>query len=50
VKGADWGADKVVGAELVEKTGGRVVRIPYLQGFSTSEMIERIVKQNGENL
>lgn len=50
VKGADWSADKVVGAELVEKSGGRVLRIPYLQGFSTSEIIERIVKQNGENL
>jgi len=50
VKGADWTADKVVGAELVEKDGGRVVRIPYLQGFSTSEIIERIVKQDGENL
>lgn len=50
VKGADWSADKVVGAELVEKDGGRVVRIPYLQGFSTSEIIERIVKQDGENL
>ena len=50
VKGADWSADRVVGAELVEKSGGRVIRIPYLQGFSTSEIIERIVKQNGENL
>lgn len=50
VKGADWSADKVVGAELVEKDGGRVVRIPYLEGFSTSEIIERIVKQDGENL
>lgn len=49
-KGADWSADKVVGAELIEKSGGRVVRIPYLQGFSTSEIIERIVKQDGENL
>ena len=49
-KGADWNADKVVGAELVEKSGGRVVRIPYLQGFSTSEIIERIVKQHGESM
>jgi len=49
-KGADWNADKVVGAELVEKNGGRVVRIPYLQGFSTSEIVERIVKQNGESM
>ena len=49
-KGADWNADKVVGANLVEKSGGRVVRIPYLQGFSTSEIVERIVKQHGENM
>ena len=49
-KGADWNADKVVGAELVEQSGGRVVRIPYLQGFSTSEIIERIVKQHGESM
>ena len=49
-KGADWNADKVVGADLVEKSGGRVVRIPYLRGFSTSEIIERIVKQHGENM
>jgi rfaE bifunctional protein nucleotidyltransferase chain/domain len=50
VKGADWSADKVVGAELVEKGGGRVVRVPYLESFSTSEIIERIVKQDGEDL
>jgi len=50
VKGADWNADKVVGADLVEKSGGRVVRIPYLQGFSSSEIIERVVKQHGESM
>jgi D-beta-D-heptose 7-phosphate kinase/D-beta-D-heptose 1-phosphate adenosyltransferase len=46
-KGGDWSADKIVGAELVEQDGGRVVVIPYLKGFSTSAIIERIVKQNG---
>jgi D-beta-D-heptose 7-phosphate kinase/D-beta-D-heptose 1-phosphate adenosyltransferase len=46
-KGGDWSLDKIVGAELVQQSGGRVAVIPYLQGFSTSEIIERIVKQNG---
>lgn len=47
VKGGDWGKDQVVGSELVERNGGQVVVVPYLEGFSTSEIIERIVKQNG---
>jgi rfaE bifunctional protein nucleotidyltransferase chain/domain len=46
VKGGDW-EDNVVGSELVEKNGGRVVVVPYLEGFSTSKIIERISKTNG---
>jgi rfaE bifunctional protein nucleotidyltransferase chain/domain len=42
VKGGDWGAHEVVGADIVERNGGRVVRVPYLTGYSTSEIIERI--------
>jgi rfaE bifunctional protein nucleotidyltransferase chain/domain len=41
-KGGDWGADGVIGADIVEREGGRVVLVPYLKGYSTSEMIERI--------
>jgi rfaE bifunctional protein nucleotidyltransferase chain/domain len=41
-KGGDWGADGVVGADIVEREGGRVLLVPYLKGYSTSEMIERI--------
>lgn len=41
-KGGDWAAAEIIGADLVQKWGGRVVVVPYLQGFSTSEMIERI--------
>ena len=47
VKGGDWSAEKIVGADLVEEGGGRVEVIPYLKGFSTSEIIERIIKENG---
>jgi D-beta-D-heptose 7-phosphate kinase/D-beta-D-heptose 1-phosphate adenosyltransferase len=42
VKGGDWSADKIIGADLVEQKGGRVEVVPYLRGFSTSEIIERI--------
>jgi rfaE bifunctional protein nucleotidyltransferase chain/domain len=42
VKGGDWSADKIVGADVVAEHGGRVTVIPYLQGFSTTEIIERI--------
>jgi len=44
VKGGDWSADKIVGADVVEQNGGRVAVIPYLPGFSTTQIIERIKK------
>lgn len=43
VKGGDWGADAVVGREVVEANGGEVVLIPYQAGFSTTDIIERIM-------
>lgn len=42
VKGADWAADQIVGRDTVEARGGRVVRIPVEQGWSTSAIVERI--------
>lgn len=42
VKGGDWLKDEVVGRELVEEKGGRVEVIPYLEGYSTTKIIERI--------
>jgi D-beta-D-heptose 7-phosphate kinase/D-beta-D-heptose 1-phosphate adenosyltransferase len=41
-KGGDWSADKIIGADIVERRGGKVAVIPYLKGFSTTEIIERI--------
>ena len=43
VKGADWEEDAIVGKEVVEANGGRVVRIPLTQGASTSKIIEKIL-------
>jgi rfaE bifunctional protein nucleotidyltransferase chain/domain len=42
VKGADWAADRIVGRDTVEARGGKVVRIPVEQGWSTSAIVERI--------
>ena len=36
VKGADWAADEIVGRDVVEARGGRVVRMPIEAGFSTT--------------
>ena len=47
VKGGDWGGEKIVGADLVEEAGGRIVVIPYIKGFSTTEIIERIKNLDG---
>jgi D-glycero-beta-D-manno-heptose 1-phosphate adenylyltransferase len=42
VKGADWAADAIVGRDVVEARGGRVVRVPIEAGHSTSALVERI--------
>jgi rfaE bifunctional protein nucleotidyltransferase chain/domain len=42
VKGADWAPGTIVGADVVEARGGRVVRIPMAAGYSTTALIERI--------
>ena len=42
VKGADWPADQIVGRDTVEARGGRVVRVPVEQGYSTTAIVERI--------
>ncbi len=44
VKGADWPKEKIVGREVVEKTGGRVVRVPLVPGASSSGVIEKVIK------
>ena len=41
VKGADWGEDNIVGRDVVEARGGRVVRITLAPGYSTTELIRR---------
>jgi len=44
VKGADWAPGAIVGADIVEAHGGKVVRIPLAQGYSTTKLIESVRK------
>jgi D-glycero-beta-D-manno-heptose 1-phosphate adenylyltransferase len=42
VKGADYSRDRIVGADLVEARGGRVVRVELVPGHSTTRLVERL--------
>jgi D-glycero-beta-D-manno-heptose 1-phosphate adenylyltransferase len=42
VKGADWAEDAIVGRDIVEARGGRVVRVPIEAGYSTTAILAKI--------
>ena len=45
VKGADWEAGEIIGADIVKQHGGRVVRVPFVSDTSTSGIIETILRK-----
>ena len=45
VKGADWAVEKIVGRDIVEKNGGKVMNIEFVNDQSTSRIIELIVNR-----
>jgi rfaE bifunctional protein nucleotidyltransferase chain/domain len=44
VKGGDWEPDRIVGRELVESYGGKVITIPFRYDISTTRIIDRILR------
>ena len=42
VKGGDWAPNEIIGAEFVLANGGRVESVPLLEGFSSTEIIARM--------
>jgi rfaE bifunctional protein nucleotidyltransferase chain/domain len=44
VKGGDWPIEKIIGRDVVEARGGRVINVPYVEGASTTGIIEKILK------
>jgi D-beta-D-heptose 7-phosphate kinase / D-beta-D-heptose 1-phosphate adenosyltransferase len=47
VKGADWSPSAIVGRSVVEAAGGRVCNIPLVGGFSTSDIISKVLQRFG---
>ena len=45
VKGADWAVEKVVGREAVEKHGGKVLTLPFIEGRSTTGVVETVIER-----
>jgi D-beta-D-heptose 7-phosphate kinase/D-beta-D-heptose 1-phosphate adenosyltransferase len=42
VKGADYAPDEVVGRDIVEQNGGKLVLIPLVEGKSTTAIVDKI--------
>ncbi len=42
VKGADYAREAIVGAAEVEAWGGRVVRVPLVEGKSTTDLVRKL--------
>lgn len=45
VKGGDYQLDQIHGREEVEAAGGKVISLPFVDGASTSGLIERMKKK-----
>ena len=45
VKGGDWSKETIVGKDMVEGSGGEVVVIPFVEGSSTTRLIETILER-----
>ncbi|MBA3683264.1 MAG: D-glycero-beta-D-manno-heptose 1-phosphate adenylyltransferase [Bacteroidetes bacterium] len=43
VKGNDYEVEKIVGYDVVTANGGKVITIPFLEGFSTTNLIKKIL-------
>ncbi len=44
VKGGDWKTEDIVGADIVQAYGGKVLSLPYRSGISTTELFRKIVE------
>ncbi len=42
IKGGDYNLEQVVGREIVEKSGGKVLTIPAVEGKSTTNLLHKI--------
>ena len=42
VKGGDWAVEQIVGSDIVLKNGGKVLSLPFVEGYSTTNLETKI--------
>ena len=42
IKGGDYRAEEIVGYDVVSNSGGKVIILPFLEGYSTSTIIDKL--------
>jgi len=47
VKGGDWRIKDIAGSDFVKSHGGRVVKVPFVKGYSTTSIIKKISRPLG---
>ncbi|MCI5054988.1 MAG: D-glycero-beta-D-manno-heptose 1-phosphate adenylyltransferase [Flavobacteriales bacterium] len=47
VKGGDWAVDQIVGSEHVINNNGEVLSIPFIDGYSTTNLEQKILDSHG---
>ncbi|MCK5540046.1 MAG: D-glycero-beta-D-manno-heptose 1-phosphate adenylyltransferase [Deltaproteobacteria bacterium] len=45
VKGGDWDTASIVGRDLVEARGGKVYSLPFVDEYSTTAIVEEIIRR-----
>ncbi len=45
VKGGDWGEGEIIGSDIVTENGGKVIRLPYIEGSSSTNIVETIIER-----
>lgn len=48
VKGSDWSLDNIVGKDVVEKNGGKVVTIDFITPQSTTNIVKKVLDSYNE--
>jgi len=49
VKGGDWPIDKILGRDTVEAHGGKVFSLPFVEGRSTTTIVQDIARKFGQD-
>ena len=49
VKGGDWAVEQIIGKDIVERNGGKVLPLPFIDGLSTTGIVEKVIARYSEN-